>query len=318
MVLGGGGVTGIAWEIGVLLGLADAGIDLTDADLIVGTSAGSVVAAQITSPMPLTELFDRQIRGYDAGDRREDRIAPDVYHRVRDVAARPVAGESSGSQIGRMALSSETVNEDDRFAVDLVPPAVARLARSRPAHHRLRRRIRRVSGVHSRRRRAAGEGRRGELRSARRLALRDDRRPPLHGRRYALGRRTPISPPASNGSSCIAPISTGIGSADCRCRRRSRSCAPVARTWSSSSPTRRRRSRSARTHSIRRAGDCPRRPGGPRERPSPTRSAPRGRRPRSACLLDSVRRAVGQRMKQAPARLAVQPALGSARLLCVP
>ncbi|MGI8954132.1 MAG: hypothetical protein ACR2FL_06100 [Nocardioidaceae bacterium] len=42
-MLGGGGITGIAWELGLLTGLADAGPDLTDADLVVGTSAGSVV-----------------------------------------------------------------------------------------------------------------------------------------------------------------------------------------------------------------------------------------------------------------------------------
>ncbi|WP_393916622.1 patatin-like phospholipase family protein [Halostreptopolyspora alba] len=62
LVLGGGGITGIAWELGILTGLAEAGTDLTDADLIVGTSAGSVVGAQITSGTPLAELFARQLR----------------------------------------------------------------------------------------------------------------------------------------------------------------------------------------------------------------------------------------------------------------
>src|SRR3954470_24085989 len=56
LVLGGGGSTGNAWEIGVIAGLFDAGLDVTDADLIVGTSAGSTAAAQITSAHP-TELF---------------------------------------------------------------------------------------------------------------------------------------------------------------------------------------------------------------------------------------------------------------------
>jgi NTE family protein len=40
LVLGGGGVAGIAWITGLLRGLADAGQDVTGADLIVGTSAG--------------------------------------------------------------------------------------------------------------------------------------------------------------------------------------------------------------------------------------------------------------------------------------
>jgi NTE family protein len=61
LVLGGGGITGIAWEIGVLAGLADAGVDLTGADLVVGTSAGSVVGAQITCGGELGTLFERQL-----------------------------------------------------------------------------------------------------------------------------------------------------------------------------------------------------------------------------------------------------------------
>jgi NTE family protein len=48
LVLGGGGAAGNAWEIGVLAGLLDAGLDVTDADLIVGTSAGATAAAQIS------------------------------------------------------------------------------------------------------------------------------------------------------------------------------------------------------------------------------------------------------------------------------
>jgi len=56
LVLGGGGSTGNAWLIGVIAGLFDAGLDVTQADLIVGTSAGSTAAAQITSATP-TELL---------------------------------------------------------------------------------------------------------------------------------------------------------------------------------------------------------------------------------------------------------------------
>ena len=61
LVLGGGGITGIAWEIGVLAGLAEAGVDLSGADLVVGTSAGSVVGAQLTSGAELETLFARQL-----------------------------------------------------------------------------------------------------------------------------------------------------------------------------------------------------------------------------------------------------------------
>jgi NTE family protein len=61
LVLGGGGITGIAWELGVLAGLAEAGIDLGVADLVVGTSAGSVVGAQITSGLPVSRLYEQQL-----------------------------------------------------------------------------------------------------------------------------------------------------------------------------------------------------------------------------------------------------------------
>jgi NTE family protein len=56
LVLGGGGSAGNAWEIGVIAGLFDAGLDVTEADLLIGTSAGSTAAAQITSATP-TELL---------------------------------------------------------------------------------------------------------------------------------------------------------------------------------------------------------------------------------------------------------------------
>ena len=61
LVLGGGGITGIAWETGLVAGLADAGVDLSGADLVVGTSAGSVVAAQLTSGADLAALYERQL-----------------------------------------------------------------------------------------------------------------------------------------------------------------------------------------------------------------------------------------------------------------
>jgi NTE family protein len=52
LVLGGGGSAGNAWLIGVLAGLLDAGLDVTEADLVIGTSAGSTAAAQVTSASP--------------------------------------------------------------------------------------------------------------------------------------------------------------------------------------------------------------------------------------------------------------------------
>jgi NTE family protein len=58
LVLSGGGPTGRAFEIGILNGLHDAGVDLTDADLIVGTSAGAVLASQVRTGQALDTLYD--------------------------------------------------------------------------------------------------------------------------------------------------------------------------------------------------------------------------------------------------------------------
>jgi NTE family protein len=58
LVLGGGGSAGNAWLIGVIAGLFDAGLDVTEADLIIGTSAGSTAAAQITGASPTQLLAD--------------------------------------------------------------------------------------------------------------------------------------------------------------------------------------------------------------------------------------------------------------------
>lgn len=62
LVLGGGGVAGVAWMTGVLAGLGCAGFDLTGAGLVLGTSAGAIVGAQLTSGETLPELFNAQVR----------------------------------------------------------------------------------------------------------------------------------------------------------------------------------------------------------------------------------------------------------------
>jgi NTE family protein len=57
LVLGGAGSAGNAWEIGVIAGLFEGGLDVTEADLTIGTSAGSTAAAQITSGIHPAELL---------------------------------------------------------------------------------------------------------------------------------------------------------------------------------------------------------------------------------------------------------------------
>lgn len=62
LVLGGGGSSGIGWLSGILYGLGEAGVDLSDADVVIGTSAGSTVGAQFASGrLTLRELYERQL-----------------------------------------------------------------------------------------------------------------------------------------------------------------------------------------------------------------------------------------------------------------
>src|SRR4051794_14085018 len=57
VVLGGGGTVGVAWQTGLLAGLREAGIALAEASAIVGTSAGAVVGALLSSGRDATDAL---------------------------------------------------------------------------------------------------------------------------------------------------------------------------------------------------------------------------------------------------------------------
>jgi NTE family protein len=119
LVLGGGGLAGIAWHVGMLAGLADQGLDVTDADLIVGTSAGATAAAQVASGIPLAECFRGQVDpalqneelrppGMSIGDLWEAMVR--LIEEIRDPA-------ELRRRVGSMALDADTVPESVRRAV---------------------------------------------------------------------------------------------------------------------------------------------------------------------------------------------------------
>jgi NTE family protein len=121
LVLGGGGVAGIAWETGILRGIADesptAARALLDSDVLVGTSAGSAVVAQIGSGLSIEELYARQVQELSA------EISPGVaVDAVIDLflaaLSQPDATVAQKRQrIGAVALATETVAEPVRRAV---------------------------------------------------------------------------------------------------------------------------------------------------------------------------------------------------------
>ncbi|WP_372343271.1 patatin-like phospholipase family protein [Streptomyces sp. KL116D] len=116
LVLGGGGLAGIGWISGILHGLAEAGTDLWDADTVIGTSAGAVVGAQLTSGRltPLS-LYERQLAA-PTKELTADFGASATFRYARAaLSSRTI--ESYGRKLGRMALAARTPDEAARRAV---------------------------------------------------------------------------------------------------------------------------------------------------------------------------------------------------------
>ncbi|PPI70492.1 hypothetical protein C5D98_06990 [Rathayibacter rathayi] len=121
LVLAGGGLAGIAWELGVLRGLADASPEATrlllDASTtFIGTSAGSAVAAQLSTGTGLEESYEAQLQEESA------EIGADIDgERLKALFAAVVEGASSPQdarrRIGTLAVEAETLPEDTRRAV---------------------------------------------------------------------------------------------------------------------------------------------------------------------------------------------------------
>ena len=115
LVLGSGGVTGVAWEIGLLYGLAEHGLDLTDAGLFVGTSAGSSVAAQVLSGVPLEDLYEAQLA--EAGQEAAPRIGAGSLLSFAVAGLWPGDPVRGRAWLGHRALRARTVPEAERRAV---------------------------------------------------------------------------------------------------------------------------------------------------------------------------------------------------------
>jgi NTE family protein len=112
LVLGGGGVTGVAWETGIIAGLASAGVDLTGADLVVGTSAGAVVGAQVTSGMAVEDLYQRQLK--PATGEIAARFGVATMLRYAAAGLRPGDDRQALRRLGRAARTADTLPEQAR------------------------------------------------------------------------------------------------------------------------------------------------------------------------------------------------------------
>jgi NTE family protein len=115
LVLGGGGVTGIAWMTGVLAGLAEAGTALASADLVVGTSAGSVVGAQLLSGVAVEDLYARQLK--DPAGELAARMGVGAMLGFVVNSLWPGDERVGRARLGRAALRARTVPESERRAI---------------------------------------------------------------------------------------------------------------------------------------------------------------------------------------------------------
>ncbi len=114
LVLGGGGVTGVAWELGLLEGLRRAGVDLTDADIVIGTSAGSVVGTRITTG-PLEAAYADQLRPADG--ELVAKLGATTLIKLGVMLARPGDQATKWKRLGKAALAAHPESADARRAV---------------------------------------------------------------------------------------------------------------------------------------------------------------------------------------------------------
>ena len=196
LVLAGGGVAGIAWETGFLLGLQDEAPGLvqrllTRSTTLVGTSAGSTVAAQIATGSTLQRAFDRQV----AASTTERNVTIDLAQFARHDDGRKkdaTSPEQVRQRLGTLAREADT------------PPAAARRAviEARLTTHEWsdwplldlchRHEHRRAAGLRQHLGSEPGGCRGGELRRSGNLAAGRDRRDAVHGRRgEVIGQRGP-------------------------------------------------------------------------------------------------------------------------------
>jgi NTE family protein len=115
LVLGGGGAAGNAWLIGIIAGLAEAGLDMTEAaDLVVGTSSGATAAGHVRSGIPPAELLasvlSRPVQ--PVGQNREVPPSPPmstVFERMRAIGAAATSAADLQRAIGAFGMESDSI-----------------------------------------------------------------------------------------------------------------------------------------------------------------------------------------------------------------
>lgn len=117
LVLAGGGLTGIGWEIGVLAGLASEGVEPgSSADLIIGTSAGAVVGARVAQGADLEGMYAEQLAPAIAERAAsiDGEAVTEIFEEMLATGGDPLERHQ---RIGRLAMAAPTISESERLAV---------------------------------------------------------------------------------------------------------------------------------------------------------------------------------------------------------
>ena len=124
LVLGGGGPVGIAWESGLLAGFAEKGVDLSSADYIIGTSAGSVVGAQLalgaTAASLVAPMLASSAPGTAASAESRQTVptmpTPDLsvlITKLQELVSGRRPPEQARAEIGAWALTAQTMMSEE-------------------------------------------------------------------------------------------------------------------------------------------------------------------------------------------------------------
>ncbi|MDE1995568.1 MAG: patatin-like phospholipase family protein, partial [Rhizobiaceae bacterium] len=113
LVLSGGGPIAVAWECGLIAGLAQSGCTLADADFILGTSAGAIVGAQLAGgrdPVVMAEkIMAEADRPRGAGNGALH--SAEAITKLPELFAKSQSSELGRIEVGAYALASSTPDD---------------------------------------------------------------------------------------------------------------------------------------------------------------------------------------------------------------
>lgn len=120
---------GEAWEYGIIAGLAEKGVDLSHTDLIVGTSAGSIVGAHLAMETPadlmkhIPEALDGSATAQPSSTASPPAPPPDLsilISKFQEIDSGKRPPEQVRPEIGEWALKTRPIITEDQVVASLM------------------------------------------------------------------------------------------------------------------------------------------------------------------------------------------------------